>query len=127
MGETALVEVDFRRSAQIVGTLEEKGIHVALAVWAHFPEYEDWRFVVASKELDPLSLAEGYGKVTSALHEAGIDAWQTPLIFLMKTSDPFVRALRKVFGKTDSVFGMRLGGQTWGNRFVDDAYAYKIA
>jgi hypothetical protein len=35
--------------------------------------------------------------------------------------------LRKVFGKTSSVAGMRLGGQTWGNRFVDDAYALKIA
>ena len=44
----------------------------------------------------------------------------------MKMSDPFVRALRRVFAKTKSVEGMRLGGQQIGDRFVDDALVYRI-
>jgi hypothetical protein len=59
--------------------------------------------------------------------DAGLTVWETPTLFIMKTTDPFVRALRKVFGKAKSVTGMRLGGQTWGDRFVEDAYAYEIA
>lgn len=127
MDKTALVEVEFRSGERVVSALEGAGIRVAAAIWVHFPEYEDWRFVLASKDLDALDLGDAYLKVNQVLRSAGIIAWQTPLIFIMKTTDPFVRALRKVFGRSADVTGMRLGGQQWGNRFVDDAYAYKIA
>jgi hypothetical protein len=127
MDKATLVEADLKKSERIVSTLETAGIHVAVAIWVHFPEYEDWRFVLAAKNLDSLTLGEAYSKVNGALTNAGLSVWEIPTIFIMRTTDPFVRALRKVFGKTESVAGMRLGGQTWGDRFVDDAYAYKIA
>lgn len=127
MGKTALVEVDFQKSERIVNALEESGIPVVIAMWVHFPEYEDWRFVLASKELDGLDLGDAYSKINKALADADISVWQKPPIVIMKTTDSFVRALRKVFRKTKDVVGMRLGGQIWGDRFVEDAYAYKIA
>jgi hypothetical protein len=46
------------------------------------------------------------------------------MIFPIK--DPFIRELRRLFGKAKEVAGMRLGGQTIGERFVSDAYVYKI-
>jgi hypothetical protein len=127
MGKTALVEVDLGKSEKIVSALEEAGVHVALAMWVRFPEYEDWRFVLASKKLDASSLGDAYLRVNRILTEAGMTVWEIPTIFIMKTTDPFVRALRKAFGKIANVIGMRLGGQTWGDRYLDDAYAYKIA
>jgi hypothetical protein len=127
MDQTTLVEIDLKKSERIVSALEAAGIRVAVAMWVHFPEYEDWRFVLASKNLDASTLREAYSKVNRILTSAGLSVWEIPPIFIMKTTDPFIRALRKVFGKTESVIGMRLGGQTWGDRFVDDAYAYKIA
>jgi hypothetical protein len=36
--------------------------------------------------------------------------------------DPFIRELRNVFGKTASIEGMRLGGQSFGDRFIEDGY-----
>jgi hypothetical protein len=98
-----------------------------VAIWVHFPEYEDWRFVLASKDLDTLSLGDAYLRVNRILTKAELAVWDIPPIFIMKTTDSFIRALRKVFGKAASVTGMRLGGQVWGDRFVEDAYAYKIA
>lgn len=127
MDKTALVEVEFKRSEKMVSALENAGVRVAVAMWVQFPEYEDWRFVLASKDLDILDLGDAYLKVNRILRDAGITVWQTPLIFIMKTTDPFIRALRKVFGKAADVAGMRLGGQRWGDRYVDDAYAYRIA
>jgi hypothetical protein len=127
MAETALVEVEFRKSERMVSALEAAGIRVAVAMWVQFPEYVDWRFVLVSKDLDSLDLGDAYLKVNRCFKDAGMSAWQTPPIFIMKTSDPFIRALRKAFRKTKDVAGVRLGGQTWGDRFVDDAYAYKIA
>ena len=127
MGKEALVEVDLEKSERIVSALEKSGINVAIAMWVRFPEYEDWRFVLASKNLDASSLGDAYLKVKRILAEAGMTVWEIPTIFIMKTTDPFVRALHKVFGKVANVVGMRLGGQRWGDRYIDDAYAYKIA
>jgi hypothetical protein len=127
MDKAALVEVDLAKSERIVDALEKAGFPVALAMWVHFSEYGDWRLVLASKKLDALNLGDAYLKVNAILTEEGMTVWEVPTIFIMKTTDPFVRALRKVFGKAASVVGMRLGGQTWGDRSVDDAYAYKIA
>lgn len=127
MGKTALVEIDFKKSERIVFALEKAGVRVSVAIWVQFPEYEDWRFVLASKDLDALDLGDAYLKVNRILKDAGMSVWETPLIFMMKTTDPFIRALRKVFGRAADVVGMRLGGQRWGDRYIDDAYAYKIA
>lgn len=127
MAEKALVEVDLSKSEKIVSALEEAGVRVAAALWVVFPEYDDWRLVLASRDLDTLSLGDAYLRVNRILKESGLTVWEIPTIFIMKTTDPFVRALRKVFGKAKNAIGMRLGGQVWGGRFVEDAYAYKIA
>jgi hypothetical protein len=127
MYQTSLVDFDLRKGERVVSALEQAGIRLTVVVWAHFSEYEDWRFVLASKDLDGLDLGDAYLKVNQTLREAGISAWQTPLIFIMKTTDPFIRAIRKAYSKTEDVAGMRLGSQRWGDRYLDDAYAYKIA
>jgi hypothetical protein len=127
MDQTALVEIDLKKSATIVAALESHGIRVAAALWVKFPEYEDWRLVLAAKALDPINLSDAYLRVNRISREAGLTVWEAPTIFLMKTTDPFIRALRKTFRKAASVVGLRVGGQTWGDRYIEDAYAYKIA
>jgi hypothetical protein len=127
MDKATLVDLDLKKGEKIVVALEDNGLPLMLALWVHFPEYEDWRFVVASRKLDPLSPGDAYLRVIRALNQAGFTVRESPALLIMKTTDPFVRELRKVFGKAASVVGMRLGGQRWGDRIVDDAYAYKIA
>jgi len=46
---------------------------------------------------------------------------------ILPMADPFVKELRRLFGKTKIVEGMRLGGQMIGDRFVQDAYIYRIS
>lgn len=127
MARAALVDIDLKRAGKAVSALEKSGVPLAAALWVHFPEYEDWRLVLASKRLDSLGPQEAYLRVNRTLDQAGMTVWDAPSIFIMKTTDPFVRDLRKVFGKAGSVEGMRLGGQTWGDRYVEDAYALRIA
>src|ERR1700739_5051132 len=99
MDKAALVEVDLKKTERIGSALEADGIRLAVWMWVQFPEYEDWRFALASKDLDSLTLREAYSKVNGALIEAGLSVWEIPTIFIMKTTDPFIRALRKTFGK----------------------------
>jgi len=65
--------------------------------------------------------------VFDALNAAGFPIEKTPTIFILPMTDPSVRALRRIFGKAKTVEGMRLGGQQIGNRWVEDAYVYRIS
>ena len=56
----------------------------------------------------------------------GFPLEHTPPLLILKMSDPFIRTLRKMFGKAMAVEGMRLGGQMIGDRFVEGALVYRI-
>jgi len=127
MGNAALVAPELRQHEALITALENSGIRIAIAMWAHLPEYESWRFVLASKDLDKFDLRDAYLKIREAFDNAGITVWETPTLHIMKTTDPFIRAMRKTFKNLPTHSGIRVGGYTWAGRYIDDGYAYKIA
>ena len=126
MDRTALVATDLTAGSQLVEALEHSGLPVGVALWLYSTDYEDWRSVLASKRLDEARLSDAYGIIHDALSAAGVSLERTPVLLILRMSDPFIRALRRVFGKAKSVEGMRLGGQLIGDRFVEDALVYRI-
>jgi hypothetical protein len=96
-----------------------------VALWLYSAEHEDWRFVLASPRLDAVKRSDAYGLVHDAFAAAGISLERTPALLILKMQDPLVRELRRIFAKTKSVEGMRLGGQVIGDRFVEDALVYR--
>jgi hypothetical protein len=126
LDNATLVEADFSAGLEIVQALDRFSLPVSVALWLHSPEYEDWRFVLASRRLDAATPPDAYGLVHDALAASGISVEQTPALWILKMSDPFVRALRRIFSKTKVVEGMRLGGQLIGDRFVSAALVYRI-
>ena len=68
------------------------------------------------------------GTVWSTTHwqRRGYLLEETPALLILKMTDPFIRALRRLFSKTKSVEGMRLDGQLIGDRFVEDALVYRV-
>jgi hypothetical protein len=127
MDKAALVGFEVEKGARILQILDDAGLQVKVALWAFLGDYEEWRLVLSSRKFDLGSLGEAYGLLHEALDAADFPLELTPTVVIMRTSDPFIKALRKNFGKTKSVEGMRLGGQTVGDRFLDDAYAYRIS
>jgi len=127
MGKAALVNIDVEKGSEILKVLDDANVKVRVALWLYSPDYEDWRLLLSSKDFDRTDLVEAYGLVNSALDAAGIALEQTPPILILSMSSPFIRTLRKIFGKAKSVEGMRLGGQMIGDRFVDDAYVYRVS
>jgi hypothetical protein len=127
MGKAALVNIDVEKGSEILKVLDDANLKVRVALWLYSPDYEDWRLVLSSREFDQTDLVEAYGLVNSALDAAGIPLEQTPPTLILSMSSPFVRTLLKIFGKAKSVEGMRLGGQMIGDRFVDDAYVYRVS
>jgi hypothetical protein len=124
MDKVALVGLDIETGSRVVAALEHAAIRINVALWMVTPEYEDGRLVIASSMLDQSDPLRAYERVAEILQ--GKFFHSLPPILILRMKDPFIQALRHIFGKTKTVEGMRLGGQTIGNRFISDAYVYKI-
>jgi hypothetical protein len=124
MDQALLVGPDVSAGAKALVILDAEHIQPAVALLAVFPEYGDWRFVLSSPSLDQTHLLKAHIRVAEALDGRSVQALPTVMIFA--TKDPFIRELRRLFGKAKDVTGMRLGGQKIGNRFVEAAYVYRV-
>lgn len=127
MDKTALVGLEVEKGSRILQILDDAGLDIKVALWAYLAEYEDWRFTVSSRKFDELDIRKAFGLIHRALDAAGISFQETPTLLILRMNDPFIKTLRKIFGKTKSVEGMRLGLQSIGNRFLEDAYVYRIS
>jgi len=126
MDNVALVNFDIETGKKIIDALDSDGKNPNVALWAKLPEYEDWRLVIASDRLSQSGSLGGYSQVNSALEKAGIPIGRRPKIFLRPMNKPFIKTLRQIFGKTADTYGMRLGGQTIGDQYLEDAFVYRI-
>jgi len=126
MGPTALVNFDIENGEKVIQALDTEGRSPKVALWAKLPDYESWRLILASDELDQHSRLSGYSEIVDAINKAGIPSHRQPSIFLRPMDSPMIRSLRRVFGATRDTYGMRLGGQTWGDKYFEDAFVYRI-
>jgi hypothetical protein len=124
MDQAILVGPDIEVGREVLAALDAAEIKHIVALLAVFPEYSDWRLVISSPSLDQSHLLKAHERVAAIL--GGRYVHRLPVIMILPTKDPFIRELRKTFGKTKDVAGMRLGGQMIGNRFIDNAYVYRI-
>ena len=127
MGKAAMVSPDISRGLELLDALERAKVKVGVALWAFLSEYEDWRLIVSARRFNSPDLRDAYGLLYDSLAPAGFTPRNTPTIMILPMDDRFIRDLRRLFGKTKSVEGMRLGGQMIGDRFVQDAYVYRIS
>jgi hypothetical protein len=125
MVKEALVGLDVERRNQVLGLLDTGKFPVPVALWIRRGEEGDWRLMLASPLYDRLGPGTAYRKLIDTLGTSDQD-WVRSPIQLESTKNPWVRGLRGIFGKAANATGMRLGGQTIGGIWLDDAYVYRI-
>jgi hypothetical protein len=126
VGTETLVNFDIENGQRVIEALDDDRKDPNVALWAKLPDYEDWRLVIASDHLDQASQFAGYTQVNEALSKAGISIHRQPTIFLRPMNNPMIEALRHTFGSAGDVYGMRLGGQKFGDKYLEDAFVYRI-
>jgi hypothetical protein len=127
MAQALLVNIDVPLGAEVLSALDAAGLKPNVAMWAYLSDYEEWRFIIASRHLEERPLRVAYGKVIRAMDSAGIGVMRAPEVMILRMNDSFIKDLRRRFGKAASVEGMRLGGQRIGERYLEDAWVYRIA
>lgn len=126
MDKVALVNFDIESGREVIDALDRDGKSPNVALWAKLPEYEDWRLVIASERIRQAGSLFPYSQVNSAMEKSGIPASRRPKIFLRPMDKPFIKALRGFFAHTTDTYGMRLGGQIFGDQYIEDAFVYRI-
>lgn len=126
MAPAALVNFDIENGQKVIDALDQAGKNPKVALWAKLPDYENWRLILASDRFDQDSQFSGYTEILKALEEAGIPINRRPSIFMRPMDNAMIRALRKVFSSAKDTYGMRLGGQTFGDKYLEDAFVYRI-
>ena len=126
MDKIALVNFDIENGKEVVDALDRDGKNPNVALWAKLPEYEDWRLVIASDHLRQTGSLFAYSQVNSAMERAGIPVSKRPKVYLRPMDKPFIKSLRNIFAQTKDTYGMRLGGQTFGDQYLEDAFVYRI-
>jgi len=126
MDQATLVSFDIENGEKVVKALDEDGRSPNVALWAKIPDYEDWRLVIASDRLDQSSPLSGYTEIFAAMKKAGIPTHRQPTISMRPMDNPFIQALRQTFSAASDTYGMRLGGQMFGDKYLEDAFVYRI-
>jgi hypothetical protein len=111
---------------KVVQALDEAHLSPTVALWAVLSEYGDQRLVLAARALDQSSSLLAYRQVGEALKKFGLPSAKTPTLLVLRLKDPFVVALRKAYANAADTDGLRLGGQSFGGRYIEDGYAYRI-
>jgi hypothetical protein len=126
MDKTALVSFDIESGQRVIQALESDGIVPDVALWAVLPQYEDWRLVIASKYLNQKSLLESYGIINASMRKAKFTLLTEPTVFFCRMDEPLIEGLRSAFASVADTYGMRLGGQKFGNQYIEEAFVYRI-
>jgi hypothetical protein len=127
MVKTILVGPDLAYGEQILSALDQAKFPIAAAFWMLQTERsEEWRLLIATPLYDKFGPAVSYRKLREALSVEGPISMIDLPVRLEGTRKPFIRALRKRFGKTASIEGMRLRLQSIGDTWIDDGYVYRI-
>jgi hypothetical protein len=126
MATETLVGFDIENGKEVIDALDRDGKAPNVALWAKFPDYENWRFVIASDNLDQNAEFSGYSEINLAMKKAGIPIHRQPTILMRTMDNPVIQALRRTFSHTTDTYGMRLGGQTFGDKYMEDAFVYRI-
>lgn len=127
MAQTILVGPEIETGKKIVQALDDAKLKISVAMWAVLAEYGDWRLVLSSSRLDARGILDAYGTLHEVLDKAGFTIRQTSSLMILRMKDKFIRDLRRAYGKAEDIEGLRLGGHTFGDRHIEDAYVYRIS
>ena len=97
-----------------------------MALWSLNDEAGEYELVMATPLYDKLGQKQAYLKLLSSLAPLDQRVVHNLRMRLLGHKNPLIRGLRRLFGKTASVEGMRLGGHAIGGVWIDDAYVYRI-
>jgi hypothetical protein len=127
MGQALLVNIDLDTGAEILRILDEAGPQSERRGYGRVGGVQRLAPPRFPRQLDAAGPLQGSGWSLMHCVAAGFPVENTPSVLILPTTDPTVRALRRTSAKARTWQGMRMGGQQFGNRWVEDGYVYRVS
>jgi hypothetical protein len=125
MAKKALLDADVKLGERVLAALDSAKFPISVASWI-FTEEDGWQLVIGTPLYESGGTSDAYRKLIAALRKDDPESMDFRDIRLMGNRNPFIRELRSLFGKTASVYGMRLGGHSIGGIYLEDGVVYRI-
>jgi len=126
MASATLVSFDIEIGDEVIAALDKAGLRPNVAIWAVLEEYGDARLLLASRKFPQETTSAAYREIRSALDREGINGYREPAMMVLPMKDPGIQKLRKSYGKVGNVRNMRLGPESFGRRFLEAGFVYRI-
>jgi hypothetical protein len=113
--------------SSLVAEMESQGFDATAILWLYFEEYETWRMVIASTDVDRLGRKSVYQRIRQILVGMKNDSRGLKLSDIAavgETASP-VLALRRRASKLGGVEEGRVSGSVAGE-YIVDSYVYKV-
>ncbi len=125
MAKKALLDADLKLGEKILDSLDAAKFPISVAIWI-LTEEDGWEFVIGTPIYETGGPSDAHRKLIAALRKDDPESMAFRDVRLMGDHNPFVGELRRLFGKTASVAGMRLGGHRIGGLWLEDGVVYRI-
>jgi hypothetical protein len=60
------------------------------------------------------------------MRKANFTLLTEPTVYFCRMDEPLIKGLREAFASANDTYGMRLGGQKFGNQYIEEAFVYRI-
>ncbi|HEX6189771.1 MAG TPA: hypothetical protein VFZ40_16975 [Pyrinomonadaceae bacterium] len=123
----ALTESMISAGAELTSRLDEAGLPLTASLWFYDSDANDWRFIIATPEVDSEGVRAAYGKVQSIIEKTPEDK-SIPLkhITVVDPHDPTISVLRLAVRTGDGISRIRFSRNMINSTFIEDAYIYRL-
>ncbi len=97
MADAVLVESRLQDAYALVSSLDRVGKCPDLAVWYFFDEFDDWRLMIASSDLDllvPKQMSLAFRSIGDAISASGVQSLSISDVKVVRNDDPLPKAIR---------------------------------
>jgi hypothetical protein len=129
-----MVEADLNKQlidagAELVQSLDKKGLSPDAAFWLYSSDNKAWRLFLVEAKLGKAGPKGVYRQIQKVMKELPEESQVLSLsdIGLLRSDAPFVQRLRTAFRRGRNVSGMRLMNNVVNGKLIEDAYIYRIA
>jgi hypothetical protein len=124
MDQSTLVEGQIEEGRSVLEQLTRAGFDVTAALW--MKEEGQWRFLIATSEIDRRGLREAYGIIYDLFSKSQDLRWLTIFDFnLIPPGDPIAKDVLDILHRYPARIATHYSGAKHGNVSIEGAYLYE--
>ena len=116
-----LVEPQIETGRRLIEYLDERGMQPEAAFWLFSSDYDEWRLMLAVKEVDELGPRGAYKRFQDL--ETGVSLNDVTLV---SPNSDIVKLLRRALHTGKGISAIRLTGNVIDGTYIEDALIYRL-